>query len=130
MFFSVFSLRESYYSPTNLIITMTIQHLTLTYNTTSITQHHNIVLHQIFIIHHHTYIQFKNKQQSHLTPHIKHHKPNYKARTPALPWIEGRSTISGLNLCSCRFLLIPAASRSSQSLFSSYCFLLLFLSHK
>ena len=95
--------------------------LTLSSITTSIKQYNNIIIHQEFINLHHTSfiihpIQAQNSNP--LTPDIKHHEPNYKVRTPPLPWIEGRSTISGLNLRSCRFPLFPAACTfSSQSLF-------------
>ena len=69
----------------------------------------------------------RTKQQSPLTPHINHHEPNYKVRTPPLPWIEGRSIIFRLNSRSAVFPLFPAASRSSSKSLFFYCLFFLFL---
>ena len=42
-----------------------------------------------------TTIQYKHTSMNYTTqnPHIIHHKPNYRVRTPPLPWIGDRSII-------------------------------------
>ena len=104
-----------------LNIIMSIHHLQLSYNTTSIKQHWDLIIHLKFINLHHTSSYTSNsrtRQKSPLTPHINHHEPNYKVRTPPLPWIESHSIIFRSNSRSAVFPLFPAASRSpSQSLF-------------
>ena len=66
---------------------------------------------------------------SHLTPHTNYHEPNYRVRTPPLPWIEGCSITFPVEFPFCLFPPFQQLSRSFSNPYSSYCFFFLVISN-
>ena len=74
-------------------------------------------------------IYFNHKQNnfSNSIPHTTHHKPNYRVRTPPLPWIEVCSTIFRLNsifLFFCNFHVLFLSSNPYSFSLTASSFLL------